>query len=150
MKNLFEASTAHDIKARVSRLRPDSERQWGKMTPPQMLAHCSTAFEMAMGEIKPPRAFIGRVLGGIVKPLALKDETPLRRNAPTTRELIVADRRDLEMERARLSAMVDRFTAGGPATCTDHPHAFFGRLKPEEWAVLMYKHLDHHLRQFGV
>ena len=39
---------------------------------------------------------------------------------------------------------------GGPGVCTNHPHSFFGRLVPEEWAVLMYKHLDHHLRQFGV
>ena len=149
MKNLFERATAIEIKKRISRLGADSERQWGKMTPPQMLAHCSSAFEMAMGEVKPPRAFLGTILGGIVKPLVLKDEKLLRRNSPTIKELVFADQRDLEMERARLSGLVDRFAAGGPPACTDHPHAFFGRLKPEEWAILMYKHLDHHLRQFG-
>jgi LPS sulfotransferase NodH len=46
--------------------------------------------------------------------------------------------------------MIDRFVAAGPKGCTTHPHSFFGRLTAEEWAILMYKHLDHHLRQFGV
>jgi len=41
-------------------------------------------------------------------------------------------------------------TVAGPAGCTKHPHSFFGKLTPEEWAILSYKHLDHHLRQFGV
>jgi hypothetical protein len=45
--------------------------------------------------------------------------------------------------------LIDRFAAAGPQGCTTHPHAFFGSLTPDEWAILMYKHLDHHLRQFG-
>jgi len=49
-----------------------------------------------------------------------------------------------------LSALLERFFENGPRGCTKHPHAFFGQLTPEEWARLMYKHLDHHLRQFGV
>ncbi len=53
------------------------------------------------------------------------------------------------MEQHRLSALIDRFAAAGPAGCTTHPHTFFGPLTPQEWAALMYKHLDHHLRQFG-
>jgi LPS sulfotransferase NodH len=61
----------------------------------------------------------------------------------------VTDERDLEAERRRLLDLVERFAAAGPAGCTTHPHSFFGRLTPREWAVLMYKHLDHHLRQFG-
>ena len=64
--------------------------------------------------------------------------------------LIVPDARDLESERERLCGLIDRFAAAGPGGCTSHPHLFFGRLTPEEWAILMYKHLDHHLRQFGV
>ena len=66
------------------------------------------------------------------------------------KELVVEDEPDLETERARLCGLVERFAAASPAGCTTHPHAFFGRLTPVEWAVLMYKHLDHHLRQFGV
>jgi LPS sulfotransferase NodH len=46
--------------------------------------------------------------------------------------------------------LIDRFASGGPAGCAQHPHSFFGPLTPAEWAELNYKHLDHHLRQFGV
>jgi hypothetical protein len=106
--------------------------------------------EWAVGDKKPPRMFVGRVLGVIVKPLALKDDAPMRKNSPTSPDLVIADARDLARERERLCGLIDRFVAAGPAGCTRHPHSFFGRMKPEEWAVLMYKHLDHHLRQFGV
>ncbi len=52
--------------------------------------------------------------------------------------------------RLGLSRLIDKFAAGGAAGCTKNPHSFFGKMTPEEWAILMYKHLDHHLRQFGV
>jgi hypothetical protein len=51
---------------------------------------------------------------------------------------------------SRRASLIDRFVSGGPSACTNHPHPFFGPLTPAEWAILMYKHLDHHLRQFGV
>jgi hypothetical protein len=74
----------------------------------------------------------------------------MRRNSPTAKTLVVADKRDLAAEQKRLCGLIDQFCAAGPAGCTTHPHSFFGPLTPEEWAALMYKHLDHHLRQFGV
>jgi hypothetical protein len=119
------------------------------MGPAQMLAHCSAGIEMAAGEIRPPRALIGRVIGRAVKRVAFRDEEPFRRNSPTSKELVITGAMDFETEQKRLSGLIDRFAAAGPSGCTDHPHAFFGPLTPDEWAILMYKHLDHHLRQFG-
>jgi len=150
MKNLYEPATAKEVKERIGRLGPNSVRQWGKMTAPQALAHCSTAMEWAVGDSHPPRMFLGRILGPIAKSHALKDDKPMARNAPTAKSLVVADERDLGKETQRLSALVERFASGGPERCTKHPHTFFGALTPEEWAALMYKHVDHHLRQFGV
>ena len=147
MKNMFEAARVEEVKERIARLRPDSERQWGTMNPAQVLDHCSRGFEMAAGQIRPPRALIGRILGPIIKPLALKGDEPMRKNSPTAKELLVQEERDFDAERERLRGLVDRFAATG---CTMHPHMFFGRLTPEEWAILMYKHMYHHLRQFGV
>ena len=138
------------MKARLRNLRPDSERQWGKMNAAQAVAHCAGGVELALGERRPPRLLIGRLMGWIVKPLALGNDAPMRRNSPTVPEIEVADARDLEIERERLLALIDRVAAAGPAGFTTHPHSFFGRLTPQEWAVLMYKHLDHHLRQFAV
>jgi hypothetical protein len=150
MESMFEAARVEELKERLARLRPDSERQWGTMTASQAVAHCSAGILMASGEIRPPRALTGRLIGRVIKPMALRDGEPMRRNSPTSKELIVGDNRELDAERERLRGLIDRFAAAGPAGCTTHPHAFFGRLTPDEWATLMYKHVDHHLRQFGV
>jgi Protein of unknown function (DUF1569) len=150
MKNLFEAATVAEVHQRIAQLRPDSERLWGKMTPAQALAHCAAGLELALGDRRPPRMLIGRILGPLIKPKAFREEEPMRRNSPTVPGLAVTDNRDFDLERERLNTIVDRFAAAGPAGCTDHPHSFFGKMTPDEWSMWMYKHLDHHLRQFGV
>jgi hypothetical protein len=150
MKNLFEAGRVEEVKERMAQLRPDSERLWGKMNAAQAVAHCSASVEWAVGDRIPPRMFLGRIMGRIVKPMVFRNDEPMRRNSPTAKDLMVQDERDLRTERERLRGLIDRFAAAGPKGCTTHPHSFFGRLTPEEWATLMYKHLDHHLRQFGV
>jgi hypothetical protein len=150
MKNLFETARVEEVKERIARLRPDSERQWGKMNPAQALAHCSAAIGMAVGEIRPPRILIGRLLGPIAKKSVIVNGTPMRRNSMTDKSVLVTDERDFAVERQRLRESIDRFATGGPGICTKHPHFFFGPLTPVEWAALMYQHVDHHLRQFGV
>jgi Protein of unknown function (DUF1569) len=149
MKNLFEAVAVDEVKQRLAQLRPESERLWGTMNAAQAVAHCSAGLELAAGDRKPPRVLMGRIMGRIIKPMALGNDEPMRRNSPTVKGLVVQDERELGTERERLSGLIDRFAAAGPKGCTTHPHSFFGRLTPEEWATLMYKHLDHHLRQFG-
>ena len=150
VKNLFEAATVEEVKERIAQLRPESERQWGKMNPAQMLAHCSATIEMAMGKTSPPRILIGRLLGRLAKKSAIVNRTPMRRNSMTEKSCLVTDERDFVVEKQRLRESIDRFAAGEPGICTKHPHFFFGPLTPVEWATLMYQHLDHHLRQFGV
>jgi hypothetical protein len=150
MKNLYEASSVLEIKQRIALLKPESPRQWGKMNAAQAIAHCAASMEWAVGDRVPPRAFFPGLLGRLIKPLVLGDDKPFRPNSPTSPDLVVSDQRELDAERQRLSVLIDRFTAGGPIGCTTNPHSFFGRLTPEQWAILTYKHLDHHLRQFGV
>lgn len=148
MKNLHDPSRVSEIKARLATLRADSPRQWGKMSAPQAVAHLAIGLEGALGDRDMPRMFIGRLFGRLVKGQALGNDAPIMRNAPTAPDFIVSDARDFERERARLLQLIDRF-ATGPSACTARPHPFFGPLTPDEWAVLEYKHLDHHLRQFG-
>ena len=150
MKNLFDAATATEIKERIGRLDPGCTRQWGKMSVAQTVAHCASGLQMALGEIKPPRALMGRLIGFAIKPKVVGNDEPLRRNSPTVRELVIRGEHNLDAERVRLCSLIDKFVSGGTSVCTTHPHPFFGPLTPAEWAVLMYKHLDHHLRQFGV
>jgi len=150
MKSLFEPASVTEITRRMEHLRSDSERQWGKMSVAQMLAHCSEAIGMAEGNVTPPRIFLGRLLGPLAKKSLITKGEPMRRNSMTEKSVLVTDERDFNVERKRLHASIDRFASGGPGICTKHPHFFFGPLTPVEWAVLMYQHLDHHLRQFGV
>jgi len=150
MKNLFDTASAAQIKERIRRLEPSSQRQWGKMSAAQAVAHCATTMEWAVGDKNEPRAFLGRLFGPLAKSRVLKDEAPMGRNMPTAKTLVVADERELAKESERLCALIDRFSTGGPQGCTKHAHTFFGQLTPDEWARLMFKHLDHHLRQFGV
>ena len=150
MKNLFDTATAEEVKERIGRMTPDSRREWGSMTAAQALAHCSVGMETALGDEKPPRVLAGRILGPVIKTLALRDDSPMRRNSPTVPGMVIQDDRDFQVEQARLIGSIDRFAKDGPTGCTTHPHAFFGALSPQQWAILTYKHLDHHLRQFGV
>ena len=150
MKNLFESAAVSEMTDRMAHLRPDSERQWGKMNVAQMLAHCSAVIGMAEGKVSPPRILLGRLLGPLAKKSLIVNGEPMRRNAMTEKSVLATDERDFTVERQRLRESINRFASGGPGICTKHPHFFFGPLTPVEWAVLMYQHLDHHLRQFGV
>jgi hypothetical protein len=153
MKDLFDPILVEDTKRRILELRPESERQWGSMGLPQTLAHCTAGMEMAMGVIQAKRApFPVSLIGPLIKPLVLRDDKPIRRNSPSAPELFPADpaQCELECERSRLIAAIESFASQGPVGCSRYPHPFFGPLKPQQWAILAYKHLDHHLRQFGV
>jgi hypothetical protein len=126
MRNLFEAGRVQEVKERIARLRPDSERLWGTMSPAQAVAHCSAGMEWAVGDKIPRRMLVGRIIGRMVKPKVLGNDEPMRRNSPTVKDLVVQDERDLGAERARLCGLIDRFAAAGPKGCTTHPHSFLG------------------------
>jgi hypothetical protein len=114
MKNLFDAAVANQVKTRLGKLDPQSERRSGKMTAPQMLAHCSVSMQWAVGEVVPEKgALPARLMGRLVKPVIFRNEDPLRKNSPTAKSLIVADDRDLGQERERLSGLIGKFAAGG-------------------------------------
>ena len=148
MKGLFQKETVDEIVARIDKLQPASPRQWGKMDVAQMMAHCSATMDMASGQLNLPRIFIGRLIAPFFKPI-YTNEKPFSKNGPTDKKLVVADQRDFAREQEQLKLKVRQFHEGGEAKCTKHPHPFFGALTPTEWARGSYKHLDHHLRQFG-
>ncbi|MDQ2842736.1 MAG: DUF1569 domain-containing protein [Acidobacteriota bacterium] len=152
MKNLFAPILVERTKQRILQLRLQSEPQWGSMAVAQTLAHCTSGIEMAMGVIHAKRApFPANLLGPLIKPLVFRDDKPMRRNSPSSPELFSADPTQCELlhERSRLIAAIDSFSSQGAACCSSYPHPFFGPLNPEQWSILMYKHVDHHLRQFG-
>jgi hypothetical protein len=149
VKNLYDRAVLDKVHERIARLRPDSDRLWGRMDAAQALAHCALAMENALGDTVLPRHPLGRLIGGLVKRSMIVKGKPMGRNARTHPSVLVQDVRDFDVERQRLRRAVDRF-ASGPAACTPHPHIFLGPMTPLEWATFMYIHLDHHLRQFQV
>ncbi len=149
MKNLFNKEDAAEIVNRINKLTPQTQHLWGKMNVSQILAHCSILLRIARGLDKPKRKFIGILLGWMVKD-SFFGEKPYPKNSATDPTFIVTDERDLEKEKNILLEHLRAFSEGGAAACTTHPNPFFGKLTPEEWARGQYRHLDHHLRQFGV
>lgn len=150
MKNFFEGADRRELLGRLDGLRPDAAHLWGKMDVAQMCAHCAIALEVAAGDVPKAQAFIGKVLAPFVKKKFLHGTEPLSKNSPTDPTFVVSDSRDFAREKARLVEIAKRFGQAGATAADGRTHSFFGRLTGEEWGVLMYKHLDHHLRQFGV
>lgn len=115
----------------------------------QMLAHASAPLKMAYGEAKgSKRGLIGILFGGMMKRKYVGG-APFGKNLPTDRTFVFVDERNFEEEKQRLIAQVQRFTKDGPDKITKDQHPFFGEMSPQEWDIIQYKHLDHHLSQFG-
>lgn len=149
MKNLFDANAYHEIVERINKLTPNSERLWGKMTVSQMLAHVSISFGVPLSDKPLPRMLLGRLLGWTMKAKLYNDE-PWKRNLPTSPEFIIKEDKQFDAEKEKLLKLVDRFHHHGKETAGRFPHPFFGSFTTEQWGMSMYKHLDHHLQQFGV
>jgi hypothetical protein len=149
MKSLFNPADRKSISERLGALESGSSRQWGKMNPAQMLAHCSAAIETATGDRPMKQAFLGKILTPLIRSRVL-GEKPFGRNSPTDPTFVIRDERDFGNERQRLIELINRFVQRGPAETGKATHAFFGKLSGDEWGELMYKHIDHHLQQFGL
>lgn len=149
MKNIFNPEDYTEIIGRIEALSPQSTRQWGTMTAPQMLVHCRKVAEAAVGEFKLRSSFLLRLFGRFIKKKMFAAPR-FAKNAPTAPQYKVnAPVEDFETERRRLLEIISRFQKG-PQSIPDKKHPVFGPLTDEEWGRLHYMHLDHHLRQFSV
>ena len=149
MKTLFDQTDRESILRRLSTLQADTARQWGKMNAAQMVTHCARALETGTGDRPMKQKFLGKILMPFFRSSIL-GEKPFSRNGPTDPTFVVADQREFGVERQRLIELIGRLVERGPAAAATQTHAFFGKLSGQEWGELMYKHLDHHLQQFGV
>ena len=149
MKSIFNTDNNAEIINRINQLTPMSPAQWGSMTSAQMMAHCQLAMNMAFGNTKTSRHWIGIVFGGIGKRRQLKVKQ-LDRHIPTFIALKVTDDRDFETEKQKFILLIQFALEKGEAGLVKYPHPYFGTFRSGEWAQLNWKHLDHHLRQFGV
>jgi hypothetical protein len=147
IKDLFDPSVKQEIIARINSLTPQSERKWGKMDVAQMLAHLQVPMGVALGT----HTVKGNWLMKLILPLfkkVLYDEKPWKQGLPTDKTFIMTGlSKDLAQEKTNLLGMVNRFT---DTNMINGKHPVFGKLTKEQWSRATWKHIDHHLRQFGV
>lgn len=146
--NLFETDAAQEILTRLQGIKAGTPPSWGKMNAAQMMAHCTTTFKNYFGELDIKQAFIGKLFGNIAKKKMFSN-SPIGKGLPTDPHYKMTDEKDFEEEKKTLILYINRFVTEG-YTITSSVHPFFGKMSAQEWAVLGYKHLDHHLKQFGV
>jgi hypothetical protein len=139
-----------ELISRIGRLDPASARQWGTMTPHEMLCHLADSFLAVLGE-RPASSAETAMSRTVMKWVALHTSLPWPRGLPTRPEVDQKQggTRPVEFERDRQAVvdLIQRFVL--PETrCGRHP--VFGAMTRAEWMLWGYGHVDHHLRQFGV
>lgn len=128
-------------------LKENSTAQWGKMNIYQMLKHCTLYDDMMLGKKKYKRVFLGRLFGKIALKDFVNDESPIKRNTPTLTELKVKEKNgNVVSERKKWVSQIEEYSL---FLNPDIIHSFFGKLTKEQVGYLVYKHTDHHLRQFN-
>ena len=148
-RDLFNTEVRDTMLSRVNKLTASSKGEWGKMNVSQMLAHCSEGLKSAKGDIKLPRTFLGFVFGKMAKK-SLTGEKPFKKNLPTDKNFIVKIDKNFDEEKTKLIQLINSFSCAGAEGVSKDNHPFFGKMSADEWNKLMYNHLDHHLKQFGV
>ncbi len=152
-KALDDRRCREEILARLGRIRPDTPRRWGRMTAPQMICHLRDALDGVMGDMQmamPP----GFSWWRLTKPFALYGQFPWPRGVPTRPEFdqvagTGTPPAEFDTDVRSLLAAIEKFTAQ-PRVFAVRRHTLFGAMTEREWMIWGYRHLDHHLRQFGV
>ncbi len=151
IEDMFHREGKERMVARIHELTRDSQPLWGKMSVGQMLAHCSVGYELVHEPGRHARpAAIFRFLAVLFAKGTVVGGKPYPRSSPTAPAFVIKDARDFEMEKARLLAYVDKTFEQGAAHYEGLENMTFGVLSAKQWNNLFSKHLDHHLRQFGV
>lgn len=148
MKTVFDPGVRDELIIRIGGLSASDKALWGKMDVGQMVKHCVLWQEWVLQGKRLKRVFPGRLIGGMLLKKEMSSEV-MRKNNPSSVELIVTDKDiDLSWEKEVLVGLVREY--GGyvyPAEGFIHP--FFGKMTREQIGEFAYKHLDHHLQQFG-
>ncbi len=147
--DVFDASIANELVSRYENITPESKSGWGKMNAGQMLKHVADNAEMEFGDIHLGRRFIGRLIGRLVVNQIVKDDKPNDKNQSTHPKMVIKGEVDFTKEKERVLRLVARLGTVDPSEFENRVHPFFGKMKSKEWSIWIYKHLDHHLRQFG-
>ena len=144
--NIFEASTTMDLHNRIDKLSPSTQRLWGRMGVAEMLAHCTMPYRQILGEqFNPPSFFMKWLVKNFFK-TSMVNEVPYKKNLPTSPAFVIREEKNFEQEKNKLLELLNRFTE---KNMVNQEHPIFGKLTKEQWSKATWKHVDHHLKQFG-
>ncbi|HEY8937045.1 MAG TPA: DUF1569 domain-containing protein [Cyclobacteriaceae bacterium] len=150
LPNIFTSDVAAGVIQRIEKLEPTTPANWGKMDVSQMLAHCCVTYEMAYENIHPKPNFFIKLLLKVFAKKAVTGPAPYKKSTPTAPQFIIKGSRDFEKEKNRLIAYINKTQQLGESYFETKESQSFGMLTINEWNNMFYKHLDHHLSQFGV
>jgi hypothetical protein len=150
MKNIFKKQDSLEIIERINKLTPSSTALWGKMDVAKMLAHCNVTYEFIYTDKHPkPNPFTKLILRLFVKKLVVSNQS-YKKNNPTAPAFIIANEKEFETEKNNLINYITTTQELGESHFDGKESHSFGKLNKTEWNNMFYKHLDHHLSQFGV
>ena len=150
MKNIFTEAVTNEVIVRIEKLTSTIQPNWGKMSVAQMLAHCSVTYEMVYTDKHPkPNSFAKFMMKLFVKKIVVS-EKPYSKNGRTAPQFLISDERVFETEKKRLIDYIKKTQQLGEKEFDGKESHSFGNLTSAEWNNMFYKHLDHHLNQFGV
>jgi hypothetical protein len=145
MKTLFDKTTREELITRINSVDENSTAQWGKMTLYQMLKHCMLWEEMLLGKTLYKQSLLGRIVGKFALKDMLKDE-PIKRNLPTVPSFKVTGNGDVAAAKTEWIGLLNEHSHHENSGFV---HPFFGKLTADQAGRMAYKHIDHHLQQFG-
>jgi hypothetical protein len=149
LPNIFSKEVSEQVINRINTLNPATKAHWGKMSVDQMLAHCCVSYEMAYENKHPkPGGFARFMLKLFVKGLVV-NEKPYPKSGRTAPAFLITDHRNFEVEKKRLVDYIRKTAELGEKQFDGKESLSFGKLTINEWNNLFYKHIDHHLKQFG-
>lgn len=147
MNSLLTEEGYTEIKERMSHLNENSARLWGKMSVAQMCWHCQ--YPLKLGVENRPNTSKGNWFITVFFKKSIYNDKPWRKGLPTAPQLRAKEAKNFDDEYGKLQTLIDDFY-----TIKDreewYPHPTFGSFTKEQWGQMEYKHLDHHLRQFGL
>lgn len=145
-RSAYEPAARDALAARLQQLRAEQRPRWGRMDASRMLLHLLEAYRMPNGDLRIPRRPMP--LRFLVRWLLLY-VLPFPKGAPTARELLIRPATSFDADKAELERVIRGLQPPDTdAQVGDHP--IFGRMSVRDWGVLLYKHTDHHFRQFGI
>lgn len=148
--NIFTEEVSSKVIERIEKLNPETAALWGKMNVAQMLAHCNVTYEMIYTDKHPKaKGFKKLILKMLVKPIVVTTKT-YKQNSPTAPAFKIVDAKEFAAEKNRLVDHIKQTQALGENHFEGKESNSFGILNKNEWNNMLYKHLDHHLNQFGV